>query len=218
MAAENGEKPKSGISITQPLLLTVLPNLPHNNFFRGWELLRIGENILLCNDSFSKSKMAPNYGQRKVSLLYLCKRGVPLVVATKYVCVTLIPFGNVDWTPRNKLQWNVNRNSYIFIQENPFDNVVWKMASIMSRPQCVKTVVFLCTTCFHHKHCFAVLNQIYLNSNCDLCSGALNWSFFSLSSFFVCSMSGMQRIYGILYWYRLFIFAIYLVIHEMCCR
>ena len=28
-------------------------------------------------------------------------------------------------------------NSYIFIHENPFENVVWKMASILSRPQCV---------------------------------------------------------------------------------
>ena len=25
---------------------------------------------------------------------------------------------NVNWTLRNKLQWNLNRNSYIFIQEN----------------------------------------------------------------------------------------------------
>ena len=32
----------------------------------------------------------------------------------------------VNWTPRNKLQWNVNQNSYIFIQENPFENVVWQ--------------------------------------------------------------------------------------------
>ena len=32
----------------------------------------------------------------------------------------------------------INRNSYIFIQENPFENVVWKMAAILSRPQCVK--------------------------------------------------------------------------------
>ena len=40
--------------------------------------------------------------------------------------------------PRNKLQWNVNRNSHIFIQENPFENVVWKMAAILSRPQWVK--------------------------------------------------------------------------------
>ena len=32
---------------------------------------------------------------------------------------------------------NFNRNSYIFIQENPFETVVWKMAAILSRPQCV---------------------------------------------------------------------------------
>ena len=43
----------------------------------------------------------------------------------------------VNWIPRNKLQWNFDRNSYIFHQENPFENVVWKMAAILSRPQCV---------------------------------------------------------------------------------
>ena len=46
-------------------------------------------------------------------------------------------WNTVNWTPSNKLQWNVNRNSYIFIQENPFENVVCKMAAILSRPQCV---------------------------------------------------------------------------------
>ena len=40
-------------------------------------------------------------------------------------------------TPSNKLQWNVNRNSYIFIQENPFEYDIWKMGAILSRPQCV---------------------------------------------------------------------------------
>ena len=44
----------------------------------------------------------------------------------------------INWTLRNKLQWNFNRNSYIFIQENVFENVVCKMPSISSRPQCVK--------------------------------------------------------------------------------
>ena len=32
--------------------------------------------------------------------------------------------------------WDCNRNSYI--QENPFENVVWQMASILSRFQCAK--------------------------------------------------------------------------------
>ena len=44
----------------------------------------------------------------------------------------------VNLTLRNKLQWNVNWNSYIFIQENAFENVVCKMAAILSQPQCVK--------------------------------------------------------------------------------
>ena len=43
----------------------------------------------------------------------------------------------VNWNSRNKLQWNFKRNSNIFIQENPFENIIWKMASILSRTQCV---------------------------------------------------------------------------------
>ena len=43
----------------------------------------------------------------------------------------------VNLTRRNKLHWNVNRNSYIFIQENAFENVVCKMVVILSRPQYV---------------------------------------------------------------------------------
>ena len=41
-----------------------------------------------------------------------------------------------NWSPANKLQWNFNQNSYIFIHENLFQNVVRKMAAILSRPQC----------------------------------------------------------------------------------
>ena len=35
---------------------------------------------------------------------------------------------------RNKLQWSVNRNSYIFIQENAFEIVVCEIAVILPRP------------------------------------------------------------------------------------
>ena len=44
----------------------------------------------------------------------------------------------VNWTHRNKIQWNLNPNSNTFIQQNVFENVVSKMAAILSRPQCVK--------------------------------------------------------------------------------
>ena len=39
---------------------------------------------------------------------------------------------------RNKFQWNCNRNSNIFSQENAFEHVVCEMSAILSRPQCVK--------------------------------------------------------------------------------
>ena len=31
-----------------------------------------------------------------------------------------------------------NQMSFIFIQENAYENVVWKMAAILSQPECVK--------------------------------------------------------------------------------
>ena len=43
------------------------------------------------------------------------------------------------WTLWNIFQWNLHSNSHIFIQEDAFEHVVWKMAAILSRPQCVKS-------------------------------------------------------------------------------
>ena len=114
---------------------------PQNNCFWGWEILRIGKNILLYNDSFSKSKMAPNHGQWKVSIPYLCKRRVPLVVATKHVCVTLIPFWNsYYWFKHTKtnisrvfcIYWwligllKVQNMGYIAILKPPSNCGLWK--------------------------------------------------------------------------------------------
>ena len=45
----------------------------------------------------------------------------------------------VNWALGNKLQWNFNRNSKFFVQENSLEHVVCEMASILSRPQWVKT-------------------------------------------------------------------------------
>ena len=36
----------------------------------------------------------------------------------------------------NKFQWKLKQNSYIFIQENAFENVIWERSAILS--------VFLC--------------------------------------------------------------------------
>ena len=41
----------------------------------------------------------------------------------------------------SKLQWNFNRNLCISIQGIDLENVVWKMAAILSHPQCVNTSI-----------------------------------------------------------------------------
>ena len=43
----------------------------------------------------------------------------------------------VNWNHRNTLQWNSNRNSHIFIQENSYENAVCKIVVILCRPQYV---------------------------------------------------------------------------------
>ena len=42
------------------------------------------------------------------------------------------------------------QNLYIFIQENPFENVVWKMAAILFQPQCVKPSIW--SYSYHLQH------------------------------------------------------------------
>ena len=44
----------------------------------------------------------------------------------------------VNWTLRNKFQWNLNQNSNIFIQENVFE-----MSSAKRRPFCLGLNVFI---------------------------------------------------------------------------
>ena len=48
---------------------------------------------------------------------------------------------NINLILRNKLWWNINRNSYIFIEEqNGSENVVCENSAILSRLQCVNTL------------------------------------------------------------------------------
>ena len=39
----------------------------------------------------------------------------------------------VNWILTNKVQWNLNQNTEVFIQENAFEMVVCEMAAILSR-------------------------------------------------------------------------------------
>ena len=49
--------------------------------------------------------------------------------------------------PLEKLQWNLNQNSYVFIQENVIERVDCEMAAILSGPQWVK----LCASFQSHR-------------------------------------------------------------------
>ena len=46
----------------------------------------------------------------------------------------------VNCTLGNKFQWNFNKNTTIFIEENNFENVVWKMVAILFQLQHINTV------------------------------------------------------------------------------
>ena len=59
---------------------------------------------------------------------------------------------SVNGTLRNKLQWNLNWNSNIFIQENVFESVVCEMAAILSRPQCVNAVLLIAPASYRGRH------------------------------------------------------------------
>ena len=46
----------------------------------------------------------------------------------------------VSWTLRNKLQWNLNQNMMVFIQDRVFKNMICKMVTILFWLQCVNTL------------------------------------------------------------------------------
>ena len=73
----------------------------------------------------------------------------------------------------NKLHWNLKRNSYIFIQENVFENVIWKTAAILSRPQCVKRLntVDKTPTTF-----WVQTIPLYLYNNFEILKKSSNWT------------------------------------------
>ena len=56
------------------------------------------------------------------------------IILTNAGIMWIVPLGT------NFSEILLNQNLYIFIQENAFENV-WKMAFILSRPQCVKNIL-----------------------------------------------------------------------------
>ena len=67
----------------------------------------------------------------------------------------------VNVTFGNKFQWNLNRNSYMFIHENAFENIIRKLAAILHRHQCVEQRQSLANLTLKGAVCF----KYYVNDN-----------------------------------------------------
>ena len=61
----------------------------------------------------------------------------------------------VNWTPRNKLQWNINQNKKKFIHENVSESIICNMAAILS------SVSFMYTGPELSHHCCSNWSSIY---------------------------------------------------------
>ena len=58
------------------------------------------------------------------------------LVSAEQLREPMLEWNIIDFTPRIKLYWDINRNSYIFINENAVENAC-KMVAISSRLQCI---------------------------------------------------------------------------------
>ena len=73
----------------------------------------------------------------------------------------------VNWTLRNEIQWNVNRNSNTFIEENTFENVVCEVLFISSRLQITNHRIHMDTTPWwrHQMETFSALLAICVGNS-----------------------------------------------------
>ena len=88
----------------------------------------------------------------------------------------------------SKLQWNLNRNLYSFIQENEFVNVIWKLAVTFFRPQYVNNFIRVTKSNFSipliRRFCRIIktLHRVYVwhgrstHLGCDDSSQTWTWS------------------------------------------
>ena len=114
------------------------------------------DNILICSNPVYTLLMFLHQHSYFNSIWYKCEMtGIcfGLNMLTHWGRVTHISIGKLTiigsdngLSPgqlRNKLQWNFNRNSNIFIHENALENVICEMDSILSRPQCVNAYIYI---------------------------------------------------------------------------
>ena len=105
------------------------------------------------------------------------------------------------WNLRSKLQWNLNKKPKLFIHENALENVVFKMAAILSRGRWVKE-------CTNHPlmQCYFAANIFSLLTAFDFTWHVFACSQFSMIKGCLCLESGQnqcsQNIYLFLFYIK----------------
>ena len=99
------------------------------------------ENLIKIH-TFLLNKMHLKMLYTKMWLFFL-GLNVLRVMASMFADNGLVPAKTIIWSHAGillirPLQWKLNKNSYIFIELNAFENVVHEMVTIFSRPQCFK--------------------------------------------------------------------------------
>ena len=105
----------------------------------------------------------------------------------------------VNWTLTNKLQWNLNQNSCIFIQENAFENVVWTIVAILTRLDVSIIHCYLCFAQSNHHNAFHFLmirhRTICLLNTVSVCTGSITWHMESWSFLFHWQLTKLKTTY-----------------------
>ena len=142
-------------------------NLLENTFF-FFAMIGINLKDQLEKKVNSSAKSLTHW--RRVT--HICVSKLTSIGSEKWIGAMHQCWNIVYWTPRNKHQWNSNQTSYIFIRGNPFENIVWKMATIcfgLSVLRClINTTKVSCFNCMWKCLLSTYVVQIFVNHvNCD---------------------------------------------------
>ena len=100
--------------------------------------IEIGVNFILCHNYFCLSAKHIKLNEAEWCI-YAWSAPSPYLNQCSNI---------VNRTLRSNVQWNLNQNLYIFIQQNAFEKVVCELAAILSWPQCVKNVSIILAPLF----------------------------------------------------------------------
>ena len=154
MQQRGGEHIRSGPSMVKPLIqwgpsyiqfsLKCLQQTPHNLLrcemsfcvFKGWYIFYICHYSTICNPILTHWGRAMHLCICKLNIIG-SNNGLP---PGRHQAITGILL--IETLGTNFSEINLNQNSYIFIQEIAFGNVVWRMAAILFWPQCNCTILW----------------------------------------------------------------------------